>query len=174
MQPCHTPFPIWNQSVVPCPILTHAYRFLRRQVMWSGIPISWRIFHSLLWYTGFDVVNKAEVDFFSGTRLLFWWSRGCLFIFLILLFDTKKFLPLMQVKFQLHSILLRYLVFQHHLLLLGLSVPLSVILAMLVIIFSVYSKCYFCIFWFAPWLLYICLCLYHIPDDFSIFHIKKC
>ena len=21
IQPCHTPFPIWNQSVVPCPVL---------------------------------------------------------------------------------------------------------------------------------------------------------
>ena len=21
MQPCHIPFPIWNQSVVPCPVL---------------------------------------------------------------------------------------------------------------------------------------------------------
>ena len=55
IQPCHTPFPIWNQSVVPCPVLTvaswPAYRFLRRQVRWSGIPISWRIFHSLLWST---------------------------------------------------------------------------------------------------------------------------
>ena len=28
-----------------------AYRFLRRQVRWSGIPISFRIFHSLLWST---------------------------------------------------------------------------------------------------------------------------
>ena len=32
----HTPFPIWNQSVVPCPVLTVAswpgYRFLKRQV----------------------------------------------------------------------------------------------------------------------------------------------
>ena len=50
-----TPFPIWNQSVVPCPVLTvvslPAYRFLKRQVRWSGIPISWRIFHSLLWST---------------------------------------------------------------------------------------------------------------------------
>ena len=40
----HTPFPIWNQSVVPCPVLTAAswpaYRFLRRQVRWFGIPIS--------------------------------------------------------------------------------------------------------------------------------------
>ena len=44
IQPWRTPFPIWNQSVVPCPVLTvawwHAYRFLRRQVRWSGIPIS--------------------------------------------------------------------------------------------------------------------------------------
>ena len=51
----HTPFPIWNQSVVPCPVLTvaswPAYRFLRRQVRWSGIPISLRIFHSLSWST---------------------------------------------------------------------------------------------------------------------------
>ena len=48
--PWRTPFPIWNQSVVPCPVLTvaswPAYRFLRRQVRWSGIPISWRIFLS--------------------------------------------------------------------------------------------------------------------------------
>ena len=33
-QPWRTPFPIWNQSVVPCPVLTVAswpvYRFLRR------------------------------------------------------------------------------------------------------------------------------------------------
>ena len=39
----------------PCPVLTvtswPAYRFLSRQVNWSGIPISLRIFHSLLWST---------------------------------------------------------------------------------------------------------------------------
>ena len=50
-----TPFPFWNQSVVPCPVLTvvswPAYRFLKRQIRWSGIPISFRIFHSLLWST---------------------------------------------------------------------------------------------------------------------------
>ena len=43
-----TPFSIWNQSVVPCPVLTvaswPAYRFLRRQVRWSGIPISLKLF----------------------------------------------------------------------------------------------------------------------------------
>ena len=55
IQPWHTPFPIWNQSVGPCPVLTvaswPAYRFLRRQVRWSGIPILFRFFHSLLWST---------------------------------------------------------------------------------------------------------------------------
>jgi len=55
IQPWYTPFPIWNQSVVPCPVLTVAFwpacRFLRRQVKWSGISISWRIFHGLLWST---------------------------------------------------------------------------------------------------------------------------
>ena len=44
IQPWCAPFPIWNQSVVPFPVLTvaswPAYRFLRRQVRWSGIPIS--------------------------------------------------------------------------------------------------------------------------------------
>ena len=54
IQPWYTPFPIWNQSVIPCPVLTvaswPAYRFLGRQVKWSRIPISWRInvFQSML------------------------------------------------------------------------------------------------------------------------------
>ena len=47
-----TLFPIWNQSDVTCQFLTvaswPAYRFLKRQVRWSGTPISFRIFHSLL------------------------------------------------------------------------------------------------------------------------------
>ena len=55
IQSCHTLFPIWSQSVVPCSFLTvaswPAYRFLRRQVRWSGICISFRIFHSMLWST---------------------------------------------------------------------------------------------------------------------------
>ena len=55
IQPWCTPFLIWNQSIVPRLVLTvaswPAYRFLRRQVRWSGIPISWRISHSLLWFT---------------------------------------------------------------------------------------------------------------------------
>ena len=53
IQPWCTPFPILKQSVVPCKDLTAAswptHRFLRGQIRWSGIPISFRIFHSLLW-----------------------------------------------------------------------------------------------------------------------------
>ena len=42
IQPWHTPFPIWNQSVVLCSVPTvtswPAYRFLKIQVRWSGFP----------------------------------------------------------------------------------------------------------------------------------------
>ena len=68
IQPWWTPFPIWNQSVVPFPVLTvaswPAYRFLKRQVSWSGIPISFRIFQFIVIHTvkGFGIVNKAEID----------------------------------------------------------------------------------------------------------------
>ena len=55
IQPWHTSFAIWNQSVVPCPVLIvaywPAYRYLRRHERCSGIPISFRIFHTLLWST---------------------------------------------------------------------------------------------------------------------------
>ena len=54
IQPWCTPFPIWIQSVIPCPVLTvaswPAYRFLRRLIRCSGIPIFCRFFHSLLQY----------------------------------------------------------------------------------------------------------------------------
>ena len=65
-----TPFPNWNQSNVPCLVLTvaswPAYRFLKRQVRWSSIPISFRIFQFVVIHTvkGFSVVNEAEVDVF--------------------------------------------------------------------------------------------------------------
>ena len=55
--------------MVPCPVLTvaswPAYRFLRRQVRWSGIPIS-KNFPVFVIHTvkGFNIVNEAEVDVF--------------------------------------------------------------------------------------------------------------
>ena len=77
IQPWCTPFPIWNQSLVPGPLLTvaswPAYRFLKGQIRWSGIPMSLRIFNSLLWSTiiGFGLVNKAEVDVFLELSCFF-------------------------------------------------------------------------------------------------------
>ena len=53
IQPWHTLFPIWKQPIVPSMksvACWSAYRFLRRQVRWSGIPTP-RMFHSLLWST---------------------------------------------------------------------------------------------------------------------------
>ena len=83
IQPWRTPFPIWNQSVVPYPVLTvafwPAYKFLnKRQIRWSGIPMSLRIFHSLLWSTqGLWHSQYSRNRYFSGTLLLFRWSSGC-------------------------------------------------------------------------------------------------
>ena len=65
IQPWHTDFPIWHQSVVPCPVLIvtswPAYRFPGGR---SGIPISWRIFQCVVIHTvkSFSVVNEAEVE----------------------------------------------------------------------------------------------------------------
>ena len=41
--------------------------------MWSGIPISFRIFQFIVIHTveGFGIVNKTETDVFPGTLLLF-------------------------------------------------------------------------------------------------------
>ena len=62
----------WNQSIVLCSILTvasrPACRFLRRQVRWPGVPISW-IFHTVYvihTVTGFRIISEAEVDGFLG------------------------------------------------------------------------------------------------------------
>ena len=61
---------VWNQSVVPCPVLTiaswPAYRFLRKQVRWSGIPISKNFPHLVVIHTvkGFSIVSKVKVDAF--------------------------------------------------------------------------------------------------------------
>ena len=65
-------------SVVPCPVLTivswPAYRFLKRQVRRSGIPISFRIFQFVVIYIvkGFGIVIKAEEDVFLELACFFY------------------------------------------------------------------------------------------------------
>ena len=81
IQPWCTPFSIWNQFVVPCTVLTvvswPAYRFLKRQARWSGIPISFRIFHSLLW------LKNLKTNFRDEESV--WVSSGS---FLVLIFKV--------------------------------------------------------------------------------------
>ena len=78
IQPQRTPFLIWNQSVVPCPVLTvaswPAYRLLRRQLRWSGTPIFLRIFPQFVviyTFKGFGIVNTAEIDVFLELSCFF-------------------------------------------------------------------------------------------------------
>ena len=76
IQPWNTPFPILNQSLVPCPVLTvaswPALRFLQRQVTWSGIV------HSLLRHTakGFSVISEAEINVFLEFFCFFYDPTG--------------------------------------------------------------------------------------------------
>ena len=52
--PWYIPFPIRNQPIAPCPVLTcflTCIQISQEAGNWSGIPISLRIFHSLLWAT---------------------------------------------------------------------------------------------------------------------------
>ena len=55
VRPWCNSFSALNHSVVPSPVITvaswPAYRLLRSQTWWSGIPICLKIFHSLLWST---------------------------------------------------------------------------------------------------------------------------
>ena len=74
LQPWRIPFLIWNQSTAPYPVLLLLdYRFLRKQVRWSGIPISWRTSHSLLWSTQSKALAVSKADIFL--ELFFLWSN---------------------------------------------------------------------------------------------------
>ena len=78
IQPWCIPFLIWNQSVIPCPVLTvaswPAYRFLRKQVRWTGIPISKNFpqFVVIHIVKGFGIVNKAEIYVFMELSCFFY------------------------------------------------------------------------------------------------------
>ena len=81
-KPWYIPSPVLNQFVVPCPVLSvaswTAYRFLRRQVRWSDIPISKNFSQFVVIHQvkGVAIINKTE-DVFSGTLLLFQLSNEC-------------------------------------------------------------------------------------------------
>ena len=74
IKPWCTPFPIWNQSLVTCPVLTvsswPACRFLRRYCLLRGTVWYCHLFKNFPQFAvihsvkGFTVVNDADVDFF--------------------------------------------------------------------------------------------------------------
>ena len=83
-QLCHTPFAVLHQSVVPYRILLVAswlaYRFLRRQVRWSGIPVSLKSFPQFViihTVKGFSIVNETEVYVFLEFPCFLLWSSKC-------------------------------------------------------------------------------------------------
>ena len=78
--PWCTPFPIWNHSVVQCPVLTvaswPAYRFLNLyeagQVVWySHLFQNFPQFIVIHIVKGFGIVNKAETDVFLELSCFF-------------------------------------------------------------------------------------------------------
>ena len=78
IQPWRTPFPIWNQSVVPCPVLTAAswpaYRRIKRQVRWVWYShllknfLQFAVIHTV---RGFGIVNNAEIYVFLELSCFF-------------------------------------------------------------------------------------------------------
>ena len=78
IQPWHTPFLIWNQSLVPCPVLIVALSCIQisqgaSQVVWYSHLLKnfpqFLVSHTV---KGFDIVNKAEIDFFLELYCFFY------------------------------------------------------------------------------------------------------
>ena len=70
IQPWHTPFPIWNQSVVPCPVLQVSQQ--AGQVVWySHLFKNFPQFIVIHTVEGFGVVNKADIDVFLELSCFF-------------------------------------------------------------------------------------------------------
>ena len=69
-QPWRTPFPIWNQSVVPCPVLTVASRGRSDGLVFPSLSefptVCVKNPHK-----GFGIVNKAEVHVFLELSCFF-------------------------------------------------------------------------------------------------------
>ena len=78
IQPWCTPFPIWNQSVVPCPVLTVAFltciqisQEAGRVVWYSHLLKNFQLFIVIHTVKGFDIVDKAEIDVFLELSCFF-------------------------------------------------------------------------------------------------------
>ena len=80
IQPCHTPFTIWNQAVVPCPVLL----LLDPHTGFSEGRSGGLVFPSLSEFVtvycdphkGFSVINEAGVCVFFWNSLAFFIMAG--------------------------------------------------------------------------------------------------
>ena len=116
IQPWRTPFPIWNQSVVPCPVLTvaswHAYRFLKRQVRYFHLFQNFPQFIVIHTVKGIGTVNKAEIDVFLELSWFFYDSAD-VGNFISVSFFSKSTLNIW--KFTVHILLKPGLeIFEHY------------------------------------------------------------
>ena len=66
-----------SMSKSTCCFLT-CIQVFRRQVRWSGIPISWRIFQLVVIHAikGFRIINESEVDVFLEFSCFFYYPVG--------------------------------------------------------------------------------------------------
>ena len=78
IQPWRTPFPIWNQFVVPCPVLTVAFltciqisQEAGKVVWYSHLFQNFPQFFAIHIVKGFGMVNKAEIDVFLELSCFF-------------------------------------------------------------------------------------------------------
>ena len=78
IHPCCTPLPVWNQSVVPCPVVTvaswPAYRFLWYSYLFQNFP-QFIVIHKV---KGFGIVNKAEINVFLELKMGSIKNRNCM------------------------------------------------------------------------------------------------
>ena len=83
IQPWRTPFPIWNQSVIPCLVQLllldlNTDSQEEGQVVWySHLFQNFPHFAVIHTVKGFGVVNEAKVDVFLELSCFFRWSSRC-------------------------------------------------------------------------------------------------
>ena len=104
----HTPFLIWNQSIVPCPVLTCFLTCI--QISQEAGKVVWysHVFKNFLQFVvihtvkGFSIVNKAEVCVFLELSGTFWnwfwfWPSGDVHVLSHLLYCWKRMLAMTNV-----------------------------------------------------------------------------
>ena len=113
IQPWCTPFPIWNQSIVPCLVLTcfliciQASQVAGKVVWYFQLFMNFPQFVMIHTVKGFSVVNKADVFlelliFLRSTGFLAIWSLVPV-PFLNLASNIWRFSVLISLKFHLEN-----------------------------------------------------------------------